>query len=448
MTQTPAISILTESEASDLLDRREAREPRGYPPGLLQSLADEYGPGTTPEALVNRILEEVREARGQALRRWTQKLDGQDPRPLVLGRPEMESSWRELSPDLQGSLRRAAERIRGFHEKQPIGGWETEELGGRLGQRVAPIRRVGIYVPGGTAPLPSSLLMSALPAEVAGVPQLVVATPPPAAPSILAAAHLCGVDCVLQAGGAQAIGALAYGLDELEAVVKVVGAGGLFVTLAKKAVYGQVGIDGLAGPTETLILADQSARPSWLAADLLAQAEHDPLASALLLVTSQRLAEEVQVEVERRVADLSRAEIIRSSLAENGGIVVVENLERAADLANRFAAEHLCLAVEEPGRWAERIENAGGVFVGEHSFEVLGDYIAGPSHVMPTGGTARFASPLSAFDFIKITSWIELDAETARDLAPVASQLAQLEGLTAHASAAEARMGDGEAKGV
>ena len=256
---------------------------------------------------------------------------------------------------------------------------------------------------------------------------------------ILAAAHIAGVDRLFRLGGAQAIGALAYGTTTVPQVDKIVGAGGLFTTLAKRQVYGQVGLDGLYGPTETVVVADDTANPAWVAADLLAQAEHDVLATAILLTPSRPLAEAVQAEVARQVEHLSRANIIAASLAGQGGIVITPDLETAVRLADEFAPEHLCLSVREPERWAERIRNAGGLFLGEHSFEVLGDYVAGPSHVMPTGGTARWASPVNVLDFVKITSIIALDAEMATRLSPVAARLARAESLTAHAAAATAR---------
>jgi histidinol dehydrogenase len=255
----------------------------------------------------------------------------------------------------------------------------------------------------------------------------------------LAAAHVAGVDRLFRLGGAQAIGALAYGTASVPRVDKIVGAGGLFTTLAKRQVYGQVGLDGLYGPTETVVVADDTANPAWVAADLLAQAEHDVLATAILLTPSRPLAEAVQAEVARQVEHLSRANVVAASLAGQGGIVLTPDLETAVRLADEFAPEHLCLSVRQPEVWAERIRNAGGLFLGETSFEVLGDYVAGPSHVMPTGGTARWASPVNVLDFVKITSIIALDAETAARLSPVAARLARAESLTAHAAAAAAR---------
>lgn len=312
-------------------------------------------------------------------------------------------------------------------------------MGGRLGQRVTAIERVGIYVPGGTAPLPSSLLMSVIPAQVAGVRTLIVCTPPNPAQSILAAAYLCGIEQVYQLGGAQAIAALAFGTESVPKVDKIVGAGNLFVTLAKQQVYGMVGLDGLAGPTETLVIADGSAKPTWVAADLLAQAEHDILASAILITPDRSLAEAVQVEAARQMENLSRSGIIAQSLSDRSGIVVTPDIETACALANEYAAEHTCLAVAEPQKMAALIHNAGGLFLGEHSFEVLGDYVAGPSHIMPTGGTAHFASPLNVMDFVKITSMIALDEATGQELSQVASTIARVEGLTAHAAAADFR---------
>jgi histidinol dehydrogenase len=312
-------------------------------------------------------------------------------------------------------------------------------MGGRLGQRVTPIERVGVYVPGGTAPLPSSLLMSVIPAQVAGVHTIVVCTPPNPPPVILAAAFLCGIDQVYQVGGAQAIAALTFGTESVPKVDKIVGAGNLFVTLAKQQVYGTVGLDGLAGPTETVVVADKSARPAWVAADLLAQAEHDVLASAILLTPERRLAEAVQAEVAHQMENLSRAEIIAQSLTNRSGIVLTPDLETACALASEYAAEHTCLAVADPEKWASSIPNAGGLFLGEHSFEVLGDYVAGPSHVMPTGGTARFASPLNVMDFVKISSIIALDETTGRELSQLAATIARAEQLTGHAAAADFR---------
>jgi histidinol dehydrogenase len=281
--------------------------------------------------------------------------------------------------------------------------------------------------------------MSVIPAQVAGVQTIIVCTPPKPHPAILAAAHLCGIDQVYQLGGAQAIAALAFGTETVPKVDKIVGAGNLFVTLAKQQVYGMVGLDGLAGPTETVVVADQTAKPAWVAADLLAQAEHDTLASAILITSDRSLAEAVQMEVAHQMETLSRSEIIAQSLSERSGIIITKDIETACLLASEYAAEHTCLAVADPQKMGTLIPNAGGLFLGEHSFEVLGDYVAGPSHVMPTGGTARFASPLNVMDFVKISSIIALDEITGQELSQVASIIARTEGLTAHAAAADFR---------
>jgi len=313
-----------------------------------------------------------------------------------------------------------------------------------LGQRIIPLSRVGVYVPGGTAPLPSSLLMAAIPASVAGVREIIVATPPARdgriAPAILAAAKIANVSRVFALGGAQAIAALAFGTESVTRVDKIIGAGGLFTTIAKRQVFGAVGIDGLYGPTETLLIADDSANPAWCAADLLAQAEHDVLATSILITNHQSLAEAVARNLESQIANLSRRAIIEKSLQAQGAIIVVENLDEAMELANAFAPEHLCLLVREPWNWVGKVENAGGVFVGEWTNEALGDYVIGPSHVMPTAGTARFSSPLNVNDFCKITSVFSVSAREARELGARAATLAEAEGLTAHAEAIRRRI--------
>ena len=408
---------------------------RDWPPQLLAALAATFGEPLTPPEAVARILDSVRAEGDAGMRRWSRLLDRAELDDFRVPPERFAEALAALPPSLAAALRTAAARIRAFHEKQPIPSWEADGLG----QRFTPIRRVGVYVPGGSAPLPSSLLMSVIPAQVAGVREIIVCTPPDPHPAILAAAAICGVTQVYQVGGAQAIAALAFGAESVPAVDKIVGAGNLFVTLAKQQVFGIVGLDGLAGPTETMVIADESANPDWVAADLLAQAEHDRLATAILLTPSRPLAEAVQAAVARRLETLSRAEIIAASLENNGGIVLVPDLETAARLADDYAAEHLCLAVADPRGLMAQINNAGGFFLGDHSFEVLGDYVAGPSHVMPTGGTARFASPLNVLDFVKINSVVALDAETARDLSAPAEEIARAETLTAHAAAAAAR---------
>lgn len=435
------IKIYDIDTASRTILHREPLFTMSYPESILESTERLFGQGINPSKAVAEILKSILEDGDEALRKWSSLLDRFEPDDFRVEPSELERAAESMPVDLMDTMNTAIERIRAFHQLQPLPDWETHSLGGRLGQRVTAVERVGVYVPGGTAPLPSSLLMSVIPAQVAGVKQVIVCTPPKAHDSILAAAYLCGVESVYQIGGAQAIAALAFGTKSVPKVDKIVGAGNLFVTLAKQQVYGVVGLDGLAGPTETMVIADHTATPSWVAADLLAQAEHDVLASAILLTPDQALAEAVQIEIANQMEDLSRAEIISSSLNSRSGIVITSDLETAAELASNYGPEHMCLAVEDPGDIASRIHNAGGLFIGEGSFEVLGDYIAGPSHVMPTGGTARFASPLNVLDFVKITSIIALDATTSAKLSPLAAKFALSEGLTAHASAAEYRAG-------
>ncbi|MGB5058162.1 MAG: histidinol dehydrogenase [Candidatus Promineifilaceae bacterium] len=432
-----------EAAQKSILRREMALEPT-VPPSLQASLDRLFGRGATPETAVSHILRDVRQKGDSALRDWTLKIDGVQLAGLLVSQLDRETAVQRVSASLYEALEQAARRIRQFHQFQPLPNWTTHEMGGTLGQRVTPIQRVGVYVPGGTAPLPSSLLMAVIPAQVAGVPEIVVATPlgkdGKVADVILAAAQICGVETIYTLGGAQAIAALAFGTESVPRVDKIVGAGGLFTTLAKRQVYGIVGIDGLYGPTETAVVADDTADPAWVAADLLAQAEHDILATAILFTLSRELATAVQVEIGRQMETLSRADIIAASLNGQGGIVLTADVDEACQLASQFAAEHTCLAVADPAAYADKIPNAGGLFIGERSFEVLGDYVAGPSHVMPTSSTARFASPLNVADFVKITSIIQLDDATSARLSPIAAQIARAEGLTAHANAAAKRI--------
>ena len=438
----------TPEEASSILERRQMLTVDDVPKTVLDGIERVFGEPLTPESAVARLLRDVRVEGDVALRIWTERIDGLTVADFEVPQETWTKAYEVLDPELREALELAADRIRAFHEHQPIPNWTTDELGGTLGQRFTPIRRAGVYVPGGTAPLPSSLLMTAIPAQVADVDEIIICTPADREtgeihPTILAAAQIVGVDRVFALGGALAVAALAFGTESVPAVDKIVGAGGLFTTVAKRQVYGTVGLDGLAGPTETMVIADESAEPAWVAADLLAQAEHDVLATAILLTPSRQLAEAVQAEVEQQLEQLSRRDVLKQSLAGQGGIVLVPNLETAARLADDFAAEHLCLSVEEPEALMNKIRNAGGFFLGEHSFEVLGDYVAGPSHIMPTGRTARFAAPVNVLDFVKLSSVIALDPKTTRQLAPVAERIARAESLTAHANAAKIRSADG-----
>ena len=439
--------IFTDVEAAKrtILKRHSLRD-TDVPEALIERSVSIFGERIMPDEAVRRIIRSVRDSGDGAIAEWNRKIDNISLDRLAVSREEMNAALRTIAPELRGALEEAARRIRGFHEKQPINSWIDAGEEGTLGQLIRPVDSVGVYVPGGTAPLPSSLLMSVIPAQVAGVPQIVVCTPPGSGagdihPAILAAAAITGVEKIYRIGGAQAIAAMAYGSETVPRVATIVGAGNLFVTLAKQQVYGDVGIDGLLGPTETLVIADASADPRLAAADLLAQAEHDVLASAILLTPSLVLAEAVRNEISKQVASLERQDIVFAAMVKRSGTVVTADLDQAFQLANDYAAEHLCLLVDDPWSWIGKVRNAGGIFLGEHSFEVLGDYVAGPSHVMPTGGTARFASPLNLLHFVKVTSLIALDKSSALALGQSAETLAKAEGLTAHAAAARLRRG-------
>ncbi len=425
--------------------KRAAMDDMEVPEAVLERTERLFGERLNPSQAVERILKDIRQRGDTALQEWTKRLDGQAPDSVRVSPEELRTALENLPAEQRAALELAANRVRRFHEAQPLTSWMTNKLGGTLGQFVRPIRRVGIYVPAGTAPLPSTVLMSVLPAQAAGVKEIVVVSPPERrsgkiAAVILAAAALCGVEEVYAMGGAQAIAALAFGTETIPAVDKIFGPGNLFVTLAKRQVFGVVGIDGLAGPTETVVIADEGANPAWVAADLLAQAEHDVLASAILLSPSADMIGRVQAAVAEQVEQRGRAEIITAALANRSGAVLTRDLDEAVELANAYAPEHLCLAVREPWRLAEKVTAAGGVFLGEHSFEVLGDYVAGPSHVMPTGGSARFSSPLNVLDFVHIVSLVALDEATTRAIAPAAAVIARSEGLDAHAFSAQVRL--------
>lgn len=435
------------AEARQTLLRRAPVGDVSITPSLAKGLERVFGEVVVLEEAVRRILADVRGRGDAAVRDWTEKIDGVRLQTLAVDPADIETAYAQIPGDLRDALHFAADRIRTFHQKQPAQSWlDWQASGGALGQMVRPLERVGVYAPGGTAPYPSTLLMCAVTARVAGVDQVIVATPSgredKIAPVLLAAAKVAGVDAVYRIGGAQAVAAMAYGTESLPKVDKIVGPGNIFVTLAKRQVFGQVDIDGLPGPTETLVIADEAANPAVVAADLLAQAEHDTLASAILVTPSRALAEAVQVEIGRQVENLSRAEIIVESLQNQGGVVICADLTEAVELSNLYAPEHLCLHVGDPWALTGQVKNAGGIFLGEHAYEVLGDYTAGPTHVMPTMGTARFASPLSIRDFTKIISVFGLDATEAARIGPAAQRLAEAEGLDAHATAVRKRLED------
>jgi len=442
------MKIYSLEEAKNTLLKRRPFGIQEVSEKTLEGIRTVFGETISPAQAVERILADVRARGDQALVEWNTRLDKRADAELRVPAAEIEQALASLPQDQVQTLKSAAERVKVFHSKQPVNSWLDQSMGGTLGQLLRPIRRVGLYVPGGTAPLPSSVLMSAIPARVAGVTDIVICTPPDRntgkiSPVTLAAAAVAGVSDVYAIGGAQAIGALAFGTQTIQAVDKIFGPGNLFVTLAKQQVFGVVGIDTLAGPTETVIIADDTANPNWVALDLLAQAEHDTLAAAILLTPSKALAEKVNGEIEALLKGqpaFSRQSILDQSLKDRSGMVVTNDLAEAVELSNLYAPEHLNLVVEEPWLWIPRIESAGGVFVGEQSFEVLGDYAAGPSHVMPTGGSARYASPLNVWDFLHIVSLVALNpGQTAQEVAKTSSRIARMEGLDAHARAAEAR---------
>jgi histidinol dehydrogenase len=431
-----------ETAQSGILERKPINDIE-VTAGMQQRAEAIFGEPLAPTQAVTRIIADVRQRGDDALREWTRRIDGITLDRLAATPEEIAAAVASTSPEDMAALMLSAERIEAFHRRQPVIPWMQPSAEGMLGQLVLPIGRVGVYVPGGTAPLPSTLLMCAIPARVAGVRDIIATTPPgpdgSIPPIVLAAAHVAGVDRVYKVGGAQAVAAMAYGTASVPRVDKIVGPGNLFVTLAKQQVYGAVGIDGLLGPTETVVIADEYANPALVAADLLAQAEHDVLASAILITPSRPLAEQVARQVGEQLEVLSRAEIAAESLAGRGGAVIVGSLDQAFEVANAYAPEHFQLSVREPSAWLGHIRNAGAVFLGEYSFEVLGDYVAGPSHSLPTSGTARFASGLNVADFVKITPIIGLNADAAADLSAAADTIAQAEGLTAHAAAARAR---------
>jgi histidinol dehydrogenase len=401
-----------------------------------------FGAALTPEQFVERVRAEVRARGDAALRELSERLEGHCPTTFETPRSEIQTAYSRVSQQLVDDLRLAAARVEAFHRQQPRHSWL--DFGEGLGQIVRPLERVGLYAPAGRAAYPSSVLMAAVPARVAGVEEIVLCTPPQAdgsqRPEMLVAADVAGVDRVFKLGGAQAIVAMAYGTESVPRVDKVLGPGNIFVVLAKRRVYGAVDVDQLPGPTETLVVADETADSEEVAADLLAQAEHDPLASALLITTSASLALSVQSAVERQLASLPTAETARQSLAARGGAVVVDTVDAALALANDYAPEHLCLLVRDPWSYVGRVRHTGGVFVGGDSPEAAGDYVAGPSHIMPTGRTARFSSPLSVADFVKRISVIGLQRRRLEEIGPAAARLARAEGFEAHARAVEVRL--------
>ena len=412
------------------------------PPHVQERTNEVFGEELPPAAFVERVLSEVRERGDEAVRDISRRLDGGDapeaPETLEVSASAVGDAYGEVPDELVQALELAARRIRTFHDASMSQGWVDFDEG--YGELVIPVDRAGVYAPTGLA---SSVLMSAIPARAAGVDEVILSTPGqgggPPNPVMLVAADIAGVNRVFQIGGAQAIAAMAYGTETVPAVDVVCGGGNIFVTLAKKLLYGEVGIDGLNGPTETALIADDSANPTLCAADLLAQAEHDVMAAPVLITTSDSVAKEVEKEISVRSKRLERSAIIEESLKLQGCIAIVDDLDQALELANRYAPEHLSLMVRDPWQYVGRVRSAGAVFVGDFSHEVLGDYVAGPSHVMPTGGTARFGSGLSVRSFLKFSPVVGLDETKSAELGKAASLIARAEGLTGHAEAAEIR---------
>ena len=425
------IQKLNRETKTNLLEDLLKRSPNQYP---------EY------ESRVATILERVRVEKDQALFAYTEQFDGAQltEDTIAVTEEEIADAYEQVDEVLIEIIRKAKENIRIYHEKQKQYSWfDSKPDGTMLGQKVTALQRVGVYVPGGKAVYPSSVLMNVIPAKVAGVEEIVMVTPPGkdghVNPNTLVAAHEAGVDVIYKVGGAQAIAALAYGTESIPKVDKIVGPGNIYVALAKKAVYGHVSIDSIAGPSEILVIADETANPRYVAADLLSQAEHDELASAILVTTSERLAHQVSNQVEQFVEELSRTEIMRKSLDNYGYILVADTMEEVIDIANEIASEHLEIMTANPYDVMMRVKNAGAIFIGEYSSEPLGDYFAGPNHVLPTNGTAKFFSPLGVDDFIKKSSIIAYSKEALEIIHRDIEQFAEAEKLTAHANSIKVR---------
>jgi len=428
--------------ADSVLTRVDPLDLSSLPDAALQRTRDLFGSDATPESSVLQMLRDVRADGDSAVRRYAKLLDNADVGDLEVPAAELDEAWEATPDDLKHALNLAAKRITQFHEATLPRDWV--DLGGGLGELIRPLERVGLYAPGGTAAYPSTVLMTAIPARVAGVKEVVLATPrrgnDPLNTTVLAAARIAGVDAVYQVGGVPAIGALAYGTETIQKVDKICGPGNVFVAYAKRMVQGQVDIDGVFGPTETIVVADETANPVFCAADLIAQAEHDPMASAILVTDSGSLVASIESELDVQIESNPRADTIRHSLERQGCIVLVDDFDEAIAVANHIAPEHLCLMVADPWAWAGQIRNAGGLFLGEFSPEVMGDYIAGPSHVMPTGGTARFSSALSVHHFLRTMPVVGLSPNHFAHLGAAAVRIAEAEGLPGHAGAVQARL--------
>lgn len=437
--------------SSEIKVKRLNSKDVGFREALLSSLSLPMADDEAIDSAVVKILATVKEKGDEAVLAFTKQFDRlevENVAKLEIPRKDLEQAYSSLSAEQKNALDIAAQRVRAYHEKQKIEAgchsWEYEEVDGtRLGQKVTPLDRVGIYVPGGKAAYPSSVLMNAIPAKVAGVAEVMMVVPTPDGarnPLVLAAAHLAGVDRVFTIGGAQAVAALAYGTKTIPSVDKIVGPGNAYVAAAKRRVFGIVGIDMIAGPSEILVLCDGSSNPDWIAMDLFSQAEHDEQAQSILLCPDAAFIEKVQASINKLLPEMPRAKVIATSLANRALLIQVQDMEEACEIANAIAAEHLEICTLDPRNWAAKIRHAGAIFMGNYTSESLGDYCAGPNHVLPTARTARFSSPLGVYDFIKRSSMIEVSEAGAQTLGTVASILAHGEGLQAHARAAEMRL--------
>ena len=428
--------------AENVLVRIDPLDLDSLPESVLARTQEAFGEGVTPLHSIHQILDDVRQDGDAAVRRYAKLLDGSDLEDFRVTEEQMAQARNSVSKELRESLELAAQRVRDFHEATMPSDWVDREKG--LGELVRPLDRVGLYAPGGSAAYPSTVLMTAVPARVAGVREVILCTPPQRGevlnPAVIVAAEIAGVDALYQVGGVPAVAAMAYGTASVPKVDKICGPGNIFVSYAKKLVQGSVDIDGVFGPTETIVLADKTANASFCAADLIAQAEHDPLATAILITNSQELVDQVGSEVTRMIAEQPRAEVAQAALDRQGRVVLVDSLEEAVDLVNRIAPEHLCLLLDDPWSWVDKIKHAGGLFLGEYSPEVMGDYIAGPSHVMPTGGTARFGSALSVHHFLRTMPVVGLSPSEFQKLGKAAVHIADAEGLSGHASAVQIRL--------
>ncbi|MES2585353.1 MAG: histidinol dehydrogenase [Pseudomonadota bacterium] len=436
---------------ADVKVKRLNSKDAGFKETLLSSLSLPMADDEAIDAAVVSILAQVKSAGDAAVLSFTKQFDRlqvASVHELEISQEALKKAYEGLSAEQKNALDIAAQRVRAYHEKQKIEAgchsWEYQEADGtRLGQKVTALDRVGIYVPGGKAAYPSSVLMNAIPAKVAGVKEVIMVVPTPDGarnPLVLAAAYLSGVDRVFTIGGAQAVGALAYGTQTIPPVDKIVGPGNAYVAAAKRRVFGTVGIDMIAGPSEILVLCDGSSNPDWIAMDLFSQAEHDELAQSILLCPDEQFIEQVQASINKLLPEMPRQKVIEASLTNRALLVQVKDMTEACEIANAIAAEHLEICAAEPRKWADLIRHAGAIFMGNYTSESLGDYCAGPNHVLPTARTARFSSPLGVYDFIKRSSMIEVSEAGAQTLGAVASTLAHGEGLTAHARAAEMRL--------